>query len=223
MSPIDSFRSLHVSGLYMITDRKISGMDHEEMAEKALRGGVKIIQLREKEISKKDLLNVALRLRDITKRWKAILIINDHLDIAKASDADGIHLGQDDLPLKIARDILGPEKIIGLSTHNIKEAIEAQSLGADYIGLGPIFPTETKNKVSPLGTDIIREVKKSVDIPIVAIGGINLDNLNDVIEAGADAVAVISAIAGRRDITETVKRFIEKIDNIKILASKGGG
>jgi thiamine-phosphate pyrophosphorylase len=225
MTPIDSLRpvpfgsglrSLQVSGLYLITDRKMSGKDHEDFTDLALNGGARIIQLREKEMSKNDLLRVALNLREKTERYNAMFIINDHVDIAKASNADGVHLGQEDSPLEDARKILGPDKIIGVSTHNIKEALEAQLRGADYIGLGPIFRTETKNTRIPLGTDIIREVKKEVNIPIVVIGGINLDNLNEVIEAGADAIAVISAIAGSKDITGTVRRFIEKIEALTI-------
>ncbi|MBI5198504.1 MAG: thiamine phosphate synthase [Nitrospirae bacterium] len=201
-----------ISGLYLITDRKISGIDHEDMAVMALKGGVRTIQLREKEMTENELLRVALKLRGETRRWSARLIINDNVHIARDSDADGVHLGQEDLPIEAARKILGSAKIIGVSTHNINEAVEAQSRGADYIGLGPIFQTETKNTQPPLGTELIREVKRKVSIPVVAIGGINLDNLLEVIEAGADAVAVISSIVGSGDITETVRRFIEEIE-----------
>lgn len=204
-----------ISGLYLITDRTISGMDHEETAVMALKGGVKILQMREKEMSRDELLKVSLRMREQTRKWGAILIINDYVDIARESDADGVHLGQENFPIEDARRMLGPDKIIGISTHNINEATDAQSRGADYIGLGPIFPTETKKTVPALGTEIIRVVKKKVIIPVVAIGGININNLSEVIEAGADAVAVISAIAGSRDITEEVKRFIEKIADSK--------
>lgn len=207
---------LLISGLYLITDRKISGIDHEDMAVMALKGGVRTLQLREKEMTENELLRVALKLREETRRWGARLIINDNVHIARDSDADGVHLGQEDLPIEAARKILGSAKIIGVSTHNITEAVEAQSRGADYIGLGPIFQTETKNTQPPLGTELIREVKRKVSIPVVAIGGINLDNLLEVIEAGADAVAVLSAIARSKNITEEVKRFIEKIDNITI-------
>lgn len=203
-----------ISGLYLITDRKISGIDHEEIAERALKGGLRIIQLREKEMPERELLSVALRLREITRRWGTLFIINDHVDIARASDADGVHLGQDDLPVYVAREILGDKKIIGVSTHSIEEAVQAQSSKADYIGFGPIFHTETKNSSTPLGTDIIRDLKKKIYIPVVAIGGINLDNLPDVINAGADAVAVISAIARSGNIAETVKRFVEKITGL---------
>lgn len=205
-----------ISGLYLITDRKISGIDHEDMAAMALKGGVRTIQLREKEMTENELLRVALKLREETRRWNARLIINDNVHIARDSDADGVHLGQEDLPIEAARKILGSAKIIGVSTHNINEAVEAQSYGADYIGLGPIFQTETKNTHPPLGTELIREVKRKVGIPVVAIGGINLYNLFKVIEAGADAVAVLSAIAGSKNITEEVKKFIEKFDNITI-------
>jgi thiamine-phosphate diphosphorylase len=202
-----------ISGLYLITDSDISGINHEEIVSLALKGGIRVVQLREKEMPKDEILKVALRLREITKRYGALLIINDYVDIAKHSDADGVHLGQEDLSIEEARRILGPDRIIGVSTHNLKEALEAQSRGSDYIGLGPIFPTETKETGPPIGTEIIRKVKENVNIPVVAIGGINLDNLFEVIESGADAVAIISAIAGSGDITETVIRFIEKIEN----------
>lgn len=213
MKPLKSI----ISGLYLITDRRISGMGHEEMAELALRGGAKIIQLREKEMPKDEILRVALRLREKTKRLGAILIINDHVDIARDSDSDGVHIGQDDLPIEDARKIIGPDKIIGVSTHSLDEAVNAQSLGADYIGLGPIFHTETKKTAPPLGVEIIRKVKENVNIPVVAIGGISLDNIDEVMEAGADAVAVISAISGSGDITEMVTRFIEKIKGCSLV------
>lgn len=199
------------NGVYLITDRKISGIDHEEIVALALKGGARIIQLREKEMPKDEILKVALRLREITKRYGALLIINDYVDTAKDSNADGVHLGQKDLPIEDARKMLGPDRIIGISTHSLNEAVDAQSRGADYIGLGPIFPTETKETGPPIGTKIIRKVKENVNIPIVAIGGITLNNIDEVIEAGADAVAVISAIAGSGDITKMVRRFIEEI------------
>ncbi len=203
-----------ISGLYLITDSDISGINHEEIVSLALKGGIRIVQLREKGMPKDEILKIALTLRKMTKRYGTLLIINDHVDIAKASDADGVHIGQEDLPIEASRDILGPDKIIGVSTHSVVEAIDARSRGADYIGLGPIFHTETKKAGSPLGTEIIKAVKEKVDIPVVAIGGINLNNLFEVIEAGADAVAVISAILGNGNITEAVRRFIKKIENI---------
>lgn len=201
-----------ITGLYLITDKNIPGISHEKQAERTLKGGLRLLQLREKEMSKKDLLMVALNLRDLTRRWGARLIINDHVDIALACHADGVHIGQEDLPLRYAREILGKECIIGISTHNLEEALEAESSGADYISVGPIFPTETKRGGTPLGSKFIREVKTKVSIPVVAIGGINLTNIDEVIEAGADAIAIISAILSSGDITDSVRRFIEKIE-----------
>jgi thiamine-phosphate pyrophosphorylase len=147
-------------------------------------------------------------LRSITRDFDAALVVNDHPDIALAAEADGVHLGQDDLPLREARKIMGKDAIIGISTHTIEQAIIAQKDGADYIGFGPIFHTTTKDAGSPQGTDRLREVKKHIDIPVVAIGGINITNIRSVIEAGADAVAVASAIL-IGDIERNIKAFME--------------
>ena len=136
------------------------------------------------------------RLCSITK---TLLIINDHLDIALAVGADGLHLGQDDLPMAVARQLMPPEMILGWSTHSLGEARMAAQHGADYIAVGPIFPSPSKPGVKPCGTELLKQVRKAVSIPLVAIGGINADNVTQVIEAGAQAVAVISAVAGADD------------------------
>jgi thiamine-phosphate pyrophosphorylase len=206
-----------LSGLYLITDQYIvKGLSHIQIAEKALLGGVRFIQYREKQLSKRESYKIALQLREITRKYNAVLIINDDVDIALSVDADGVHLGQDDFPAHIARKILGEDKIIGLSTHSLKQAEEAQGSGADYIAIGPIFRSTTKDVREPLGAEIIKEIRKISRVPVIAIGGINEENIADVIKAGADGAAVISAIISREDITGAVKGFIKKVGDIKI-------
>lgn len=205
------------SGLYLITDQYIvKGLSHIRIAEAALSGGVRFIQYREKLLSKRESFNIALELRKITKKFDATLIINDDVDIAMAVDADGVHLGQEDLPAQTARSLLGNEKIIGLSTHSLKDAEIAQDSGADYIAIGPIFKSTTKDVRSPLGADIIKAVKGISKLPVIAIGGINEENISDVITAGADGAAVISAIIAKEDIIAAVKRFIRRVGDIEI-------
>lgn len=200
------------SGLYLITDQYIvKGLSHVQIAEKALLGGVKFIQYREKQLSKSESYKIALQLREITRKYNAVLIINDDIDIAMAVDADGVHLGQEDFPVHAARKILGDSKIIGLSTHSLKQAEEAQGSGADYIAIGPIFKSTTKDVREPLGADIIKEVKRISRVPVIAIGGINENNMEDAIKAGSDGAAVISAIIKKEDITGAVREFIRKI------------
>lgn len=198
---------MYLDGLYLITDRKLSSLTAKETALVALKSGIKCIQYREKEKSRKYIYDEALKLRELTEKFKAKLIINDHVDIAIAVNADGVHLGQDDLPLKEARKILGVEKIIGISTHSIEQALTAEKNGADYIGFGPMFSTTTKDAGAPKGTGTLREIKKTVSIPVVAIGGINMDNLKSVLDAGADAVAVISEIL-KGSIEDNIKSFL---------------
>ena len=206
------------SGLYLITDQYIvKGLSHIQIAEKALLGGVKFIQYREKQLSKRESYKIALQLKEITKKFDATLIINDDIDIAMAVDADGIHLGQEDFPVQIARKILGESKIIGLSTHSLKEAEEAQDSGADYIAIGPIFRSTTKDVREPLGPDIIKEIKKISRLPVIAIGGINENNIEDIMKTGADGAAVISAIIAKEDITGAVKEFIRRVGDKEIM------
>ncbi|GAB4417773.1 MAG: thiamine phosphate synthase [Thermodesulfovibrionales bacterium] len=197
--------------LYLIMDEKVSGLPFEEMALAALKAGVRWIQYREKTKSRREIYREALRLRELTDEFGATLIVNDHADIALAVEADGVHLGQEDLPLKEAREIMG-DRIIGISTHSIEEALDAESGGADYIGFGPVFYTATKDAGKPKGLDMLREIKRSVKIPVVAIGGISLRNLQSVLNAGADAVAAASAIL-KDGISENVRSFMEIINN----------
>lgn len=184
-----------------------------EVMEEAIRGGADFIQLRDKNSSKKEVYEKALQLRELTKKYDVPFVINDYVDVALAVDADGVHLGQDDLPLQVARKILGPNKIIGISTHRIEEAREAQQNGADYIGVGPIFPTKSKvDVVDPVTTKYIEEVVKEITIPFVAIGGIKLHNVDQVLRAGATRICAISEIVGSENVTQTCEQFIQKID-----------
>ncbi len=198
-----------LGGLCFITDRKVSGLSAEEMVAAALEAGAAWVQYREKEKSRREVYIEALKLRELTSEFNAALIVNDYADVALAVGAEGVHLGQDDLPLREARALMG-EKIVGISTHSVSEAVEAEEGGADYIGFGPLFPTATKDAGKPKGLEMLREVRKHVKIPIVAIGGISLPVLLEVFESGADAVAVASAIL-RGDISENVRSFMKAI------------
>jgi thiamine-phosphate pyrophosphorylase len=199
---------MYLGGLCFITERKASNLPYEDMVLRALRAGVRWVQYRDKDSTRREIYEQSVRLRSITRDFEAALVINDHPDIALAAEADGVHLGQEDLPLKEARKIVGKDAIIGISTHTVEQAVVAQKDGANYIGFGPIFHTRTKDAGNPQGTGMLEEVKKHVTIPVVAIGGINISNIQAVIEAGADAVAVASAIL-TGDIEENIRAFME--------------
>lgn len=199
---------MYLNGICFITARKESCLTLKETVTLVLSAGVKCIQYREKDKSRRDIYREALMLRELTDKFGASFIVNDYTDIALAVNADGVHLGQEDLPLKEARKILGKGKIIGVSTHNIDEAIAAEAGGADYIGFGPIFHTATKDAGKPKGIAALRKIKELIKIPIVAIGGINTKNLESVIDSGADAVAVASAIL-KGNISENITRFLK--------------
>jgi len=192
--------------LYIITDSKLTRKTILDDVKQALASGVRIIQYREKEKSTKDMVNEANKIKKLCE-GKATFLINDRIDVALASDADGVHLGQDDMPYEVARKILG-NKIIGLTVHNVKEAINAEKIGADYLGVSPIFQTTTKlDAGKPAGLNLIEEIKKVTNIPLVGIGGINLDNVSSVIKAGAQGAAVISAILTKEDIQLECDKF----------------
>ena len=201
---------MYLGGLCFITDRKACKLSCEEMTLKVLRAGLKWVQYRDKEKSRREIYEEAIRLRKLTKDFNAVLIVNDYADIALAVDADGVHLGQDDLPIRETRKIMGSNKIIGISTHSLEQAKEAEKDGADYIGFGPVFHTVTKDVGSPKGTDMLQEIKRHVQIPVIAIGGINLENIKSVLDTGVDAVAVASAILSG-DIIENTTRFMDII------------
>lgn len=192
--------------VYLITDRSISGLTHAQMTRQALSAGIKTVQLREKEMTKKSVYYEALKMRELTSAANVVFIVNDYIDIALAAGADGVHLGQEDMPIQEARKIMGSKKIIGISTHSLKQAVLAQEAGADYIGFGPMFHTRTKDAGDPRGIRTLKEIRRHVKIPIVAIGGITWDNINEVLKTGADKAAVVSAILSG-NIKENTKKF----------------
>ncbi|ENK0556346.1 thiamine phosphate synthase [Clostridium botulinum] len=188
--------------LYLITDRRfLKGRELKKVVEDAILGGVTIVQVREKDVSTREFYNVAKEVKEVTDHYKVPIIINDRLDIAQAINAHGVHLGQKDMQLNIARRILDKDKIIGISVGNIKEALEAENNGADYLGIGTIFPTGSKKDVDAIiGIDGLSKIKNNISIPSVAIGGINKTNFKDVLNTGIEGISVISAILGENDI-----------------------
>jgi thiamine-phosphate pyrophosphorylase len=198
--------------VYPVTCERLSaGRSNLEVLEAVIRGGARIIQLREKECSKRDLFDLALTFREVTARAGVLLIINDHLDIALAVGADGVHLGQDDLPLTAARR-LAPDLVIGVSTHSLEEALDAQRGGADYVNIGPVFATSTKAGVDRgLGPEVIASIGSRLLVPFTVMGGINAANLDEVLAAGARRIAMITAITQAADIAQAVRVFRERI------------
>lgn len=196
--------------LYLITDTRIAGLSHIQIVRSAIDAGIRTIQLREKNLHKKEIFNAAISIRDITIKHSSVFIINDYVDIALAVNADGVHLGQEDMPVEEARKIMGKGKLIGISTHSLDQAIKAQDAGADYIGFGPMFQTTTKDAGNPKGITALSNIRKLIDVPIVAIGGITWENVNKVLNSGADAAAVSSGIL-TGDIKANVKKFMEAV------------
>lgn len=201
-----------ISGLYAIIDTQYLGNRcHDEVVTQILEGGARIIQLRDKYMLKKELLPVARQLKELCATHNALFIVNDYLDIALAADADGLHIGQDDLPLKTARELLPIGKLIGYSVDNLSQAVVAEADGADYIAAGAIYPTQSRAEVETIGLDILKAIKQETSLPLVAIGGINRHNAEEVLAAGADSIAVISAIMQAESPMEETKRIIDKI------------
>lgn len=203
----------HLTGLYLIIDTQaLKGRSPIEVAAQAIRGGAKTIQLRDKLRSKRELLPVAQQLRDICGEHNVLFIVNDYLDLALATDADGLHLGQGDLPIKVARKLLPIDKILGCSTTTVEQAVAAQSDGADYIAVGSIYPTPSKATATVVGLERLRQIRKVVTLSLVAIGGIGRDNVGEVMAAGADSVAVISAVLGAEEVVEATRQMIAEIE-----------
>ena len=187
--------------LYLVTDRDLArGRSTFEIVEAAVDGGVTVVQLREKHCSTREFIEQALAIKNFLKARKVPLIINDRLDVAQAVKADGVHLGQTDMPLEMAKDILGDSMLIGISAESLEDAITAEKGGADYLGVSPIYTTSTKTDTAPpLGLAGLREIRKAVSLPLVGIGGLKRENSAEAIRSGADGVAVVSAIVAADD------------------------
>mgnify|MGYP003813827973 CR=1 FL=1 len=195
-------------GYYFITDSHLSRAGSLHDVKCAVDEGVEIVQYRQKDASTRDLLSEARDLQRICQGTSTRFIINDRVDIALAINADGVHIGQDDMPYDITRKLLGPGKIIGVTVHNVREAAEAECMGADYLGVSPIFATGTKlDAGKPSGITLIEEIKRKAKIPLVAIGGITISNAPDVISAGADAICAISAVVTKDNVVGEIRRF----------------
>lgn len=199
------------TGIYGITAEKFSrGRSNIDVAKAMIEGGIKVIQYREKRHLKdyRDILQECQQMRKITQEHGVCFIVNDFVDIAMLVDADGVHVGQEDLPVSAVRNLLGPDKIIGLSTHSPEQARQAELDGADYIGVGPIFTTQTKEDVcDAVGLKYLEHVVRHTSLPFVAIGGIKENNIKDVLDRGARTVCLVTEIVGSEDIVQTVKRL----------------
>jgi thiamine-phosphate pyrophosphorylase len=199
--------------LHVLTDRGLSrGRDTRTVIEAALRGGATTIQLRDKTASTRSLIEEGLALRELTRRYQALLIVNDRIDVALAVDADGAHIGQDDMPAKLARQLLGPHRILGISAGTIAEALAARADGADYLGVGPIYATSSKGDAgSPIGLELIRTLARDYSLPLVAIGGINARNTPEIIRAGAAGIAVISAVVSAENCVAATEELAQAL------------
>ncbi len=198
--------------LYVVLDRGAAGdRDLVPLLDAVLAGGCRVVQLREKIMPLSDLYPVALALRRRCREAGCLFIVNDRVDLALAVEADGVHVGQDDLPAREARRLLRPGMILGVSTHDESQARRARDDGADYVAVGSMFPTGSKTGFRLVGPDLLRRVRPEIRVPLVAIGGITVDNVAEVIRAGADAVAVISAVCASPDPAAAARRFLETI------------
>lgn len=202
-----------IKGLYLVTDTRIQNRySHVELARKTVPEGLHMIQLRDKIMPAGPLLETAVEIAQICRDYNCLFIVNDRVDIALAAGSDGVHLGQEDLPIGQARRILGPDKIIGGTASNLEEVTEVVEAGADYVGFGHIYETGTKKKdYPPRGVDGLRKIAEAVRLPVTAIGGIDENNMKDVLHAGAAAVAVSSAICNAEKPDEVVRRMMQKL------------
>ena len=206
-------KTKHLTGLYAIVDSQaLNGRSHLEVTNQLIRGGAKTIQLRDKLRSKDELLPIAQQLKNLCSEHGVLFIMNDYLDLALAAGADGLHLGQKDLPIRIARKLLPIDIILGCSVTTVDQAIAAELGGADYIAVGSIYPTSSKERATVVGLERLRQVRQAVSLPLIGIGGINKDNAAEVIAAGANSVAVISAILQAEDIEEAARQIIARFE-----------
>jgi len=200
--------------LYPITDTLISGLSHAKQVERLAAGGASFIQLREKRASPREFYEAALEAISVARRLSVRIIINDRVDIAMAVGADGVHLGQTDIPPEKARKLLGEKRIIGFSTHTLKQALEADSMPVDYIAIGPVFQTPSKeNPDEIVGLEMNSEVRRNIAKPLVAIGGITMQSARAAIDAGADSVAVISDLLSTPDVSARTRSFVDLLSS----------
>lgn len=200
-------------GLYFITNSKLTKKNVIDDVKAAIKGGVKIVQYREKYASVKQMLEEAKKIREICEKNNVLFLINDRIDVALAAGADGVHISkEEDMPYRYARKLLGKNRIIGLSAHTAKQALQNQKLGADYTSIGPIYCTTTKKPPrKPIGLEPVRQLRNRLKIPFVAIGGINEANIDNILKAGAKNIAVISRVVATNNVEQSVRQFIEKI------------
>lgn len=195
--------------IYLVTDRGIlKGRDIFKAVEDAIKGGATLVQLREKDVSSLEFYNIAVKMKEVTRKYGVPLIINDRLDIALAMDADGLHVGQSDLPVEVARRLLGKGKILGCSANTIEKVRYGEKSGADYIGAGPVYPTGSKADAdAPIGVSKLAELRKSISIPVVGIGGIGASNVREVKSSGIEGISLISAILGKEDVEAAAREL----------------
>lgn len=206
-------RDKSIAGLYVIIDPEVAGdRNVAEVAEKAIRGGARLIQLRDKGRDKGEVLSRAHELKALCARRNVLFVVNDYLDVAIASDADGLHIGPEDLPVSTARRLLPIDRLLGRSARSIEVARQAEADGADYVAVGSMYATGSKADTVVVGIEMLRQIREAVSVPVVAIGGIAADNVSEVVAAGADAVAVIGAVVAADDIEQAARRIVEKME-----------
>ena len=202
--------------LYAVTDRTwVEDTTLMNQVKEALEGGITFLQLREKHLSKEEFIKEAREMKELSKKYKVPFVINDNIEVALAVDADGVHIGQDDMSVEEARKLLGEDKIIGVSAHNVEEAIKAQKGGADYLGVGAVCATSTKKDANVVSKEEIKKICHTVEIPVVAIGGIKKENIKTLEETDVDGVAVVSAIFAAKDIKKDTKQLRGLVEEMK--------
>lgn len=202
-----------ISGVYLILDHGLlRGRSETEVAQQAIDGGAKIIQLRDKQRNKSEILKTARELKQLCVHRNVLFMMNDYVDIALAADADGVHLGHDDLPVNEARKLMPIDKIIGCTTVSVDEAVQAQQQGVDYLAVGSIYPTQSKEIAAPVGINTLGDVNREITLPVVATGGINMDNIKHVLDAGANAIAVISVILNSDNIMLATSKLVSHFE-----------
>ena len=202
--------------LYAVTDAAWTGEKTLiQQVKEALEAGITFLQLREKHLSEKEFLREAVEIKRLTDQYQIPFVINDNIEIAQKAGADGVHVGQDDMPVEEVRKILGEDKIIGVSAHNVEEAVRAEQGGANYLGVGAVHTTATKENTSAVSMEEMKKICQTVSIPVVAIGGIKKNNMNVLSGTGVDGIAVVSAIFAAKNIKEETKELLEAVKEMK--------